>query len=58
MSLIIRGGSFVNADQDFTTDFFCEDVVIHINSPIYTPYYRAIQKRSAATATAPFAVER
>ena len=56
MSLIIRGGSFVNADQDFTADFFCEDVVIHINIPIDAPYYRAIQKRSAATA--PFAVER
>ena len=56
MSLIIRGGSFVNADQDFTTDFFCEDVVIHINRPIYAPYYRAIQNSSAATA--PFAVKR
>ena len=56
MSLIIRGGSFVNADQDFTADFFCEDVVIHINRPIYAPCYRAIQKRSAANA--PFAVER
>ena len=56
MSLIIRGGSFVNADQDFNADFFCEDVVIHINRPIYAPYYRAIQKRSAATT--PFAVER
>ena len=56
MSLIIRGGSFVNADQDFTADFFCEGLVIHINRPIYAPYYRAIQKRSAATT--PFAVER
>ena len=56
MSLIIRGGSFVNADQDFTADFFCEYVIIHINRPIYAPYYRAIQNRSAATA--PFAVER
>ena len=56
MSLIIRGGSFVNADQDFTADFFCENVVIHINRPIYAPYYRAIQKRSATTT--PFAVER
>ena len=56
MSLIIRGGSFVNADQDFTADFFCEDVVIHINRPIYAPHYRAILKRSAATT--PFAVER
>ena len=54
MSLIIRGGSFVNADQDFTTDFFCEDVDIHINRPINAPYYGAIDKRSAATA--PFAV--
>ena len=56
MSLIIRGGSFVNADQDFTADFFCEDVIIHINRPFYAIYYRAIQKRSAANA--PFAVER
>ena len=55
MSLIKKGGSFVNADQDFTADFFCEDVVIDINRPIYAPYYRAIQKRSAATT--PFAVE-
>ena len=56
MSLIIRGGSFVNADQDFTADILCEDVVIHINRPIYAPYYRAIQKRSKVSA--PFAVER
>ena len=56
MSLIIRGGSFVNADQDFTADFFCEDVVIHIYRLIYAPYYQPIQKRSAATT--PFAVER
>ena len=56
MPLIIRGGSFVKANQDFTADFFCEDVVIHINRPIYASYYRPIQKRSAATA--PFAVER
>ena len=56
MSLIIRSGSFVNADQDFTADFFCEDLVFYINRPIYAPYYRAIQKRSADTT--PFAVER
>ena len=56
MSLIKKGGSLVSADQDFTADFFCEDVVIHINRPIYASYYRPIQKRSAATA--PFAVER
>ena len=56
MLLIIRGGSFVNADQDLTADFFCEDVVIHINIPIYAQNYRAIQKRSHATT--PFAVER
>ena len=56
MSLIKKGGSLVSADQDFTADFFCEDVVIHINRPIYAPYYRAIQKRSATNA--PFAVER
>ena len=56
MSLIIRGGSFVNTDQDFTADFFCEDVVIHINRLFNAPYYGAIEKRSAATA--PFTVER
>ena len=56
MSLIIRGGTIDNANQSFTADFFCEDVVIHINRPIYAPYYRAIQKRSADTT--PFAVER
>ena len=56
MSFIIRGGSFVNADQDFNADFFCEDVVIYINRPIYAPYYGTIEKRSAATT--PFAVER
>ena len=56
MSLFKRGGSFVNSDQEFAVDFFCEDVVIHINRPIYAPYYRAIEKRSIATT--PFAVER
>ena len=56
MSLIIRGGSFVNADQDFTTDFFCEDGIIHIYRPFCAPYYGAIEKRSATTAH--FAVER
>ena len=56
MSLIIRGGSFVNANQDFTADFFCEDVIIRINRPIYAPYYGAIEKRSAATVL--FAVDR
>ena len=56
MSLIIRGGTVVNTDQDFTADFCWEDVVIHKNKPIYVLYYRAIQKRSAATT--PFAVER
>ena len=56
MSLIIRGGSFVKADQDFTADFFCEDVVIHINRLFNARYYGAIEKHSAATT--PFAVER
>ena len=56
MSLIKKGGSLVSADQDFTADFFCEDVVIHINRLFNAPYYGAIEKRSAATA--PFAVER
>ena len=49
MSLIIRGGSLVNADQDFTADFFCEDVIIHMNRPFYAQNYGAIEKRSAAT---------
>ena len=56
MSLIIRGGSFINANQDLTADFFCEDEFFHINRPIYAPYYRAIQKRSASIAL--IAVER
>ena len=56
MSFIIRGVSFFNADQDFAGDFFCEDVVIHINRLFNAPYYGAIEKRSAATA--PFTVER
>ena len=56
MPLIKKGGSFVNADQDFTADFFYEDVVIHINRLIYAPYYGAIEKRSAATT--PFVVDR
>ena len=56
MSLIIRGGSVVKTDQDFTADFFCEDGIIHIDTPFCAPYYGAIEKRSAATA--PFAVER
>ena len=51
MSLIIRGGSVVKTDQDFTPNFFCEDGIIYINRPIYAPYYYgAIEKRSAATA--------
>ena len=56
MSLIKKGGSLVSADQDFTADFFCEDVVIHKNRLFNAPYYGAIEKRSAATA--PFTVER
>ena len=57
MSLIIRGGTVVNADQSFTADFFCEDVIIHLDRSFYASYYYgAIEKRSAATA--PFAVER
>ena len=56
MSLIIRCGTVVNADQYFTTDFFCEDGIIHIDSPFYAPFYGAKEKRSAATA--PFAVDR
>ena len=55
MSLIIRGGLFVNADQDFTADFFFEDCII-IYSLFCAPYYGAVEKRSVATA--PFAVDR
>ena len=53
MSLIIRGGSVVKTDQDFTANFFCEDVVIYINRPIYAPYYGAIEKRSATLLLSP-----
>ena len=56
MSLIIRRGTVVNANQTFTADFFCEDGIIHIDRTFFAPYYGAIEKRSAATA--PFAVER
>ena len=56
MSLIIRDGTVVNDDQSYTADFFCEDGIIHIDSPFYALYYGATEKRSAATA--PFAVER
>ena len=56
MSLIKKGGSLVSADQDFTADFFCEDIVIHINRLFNARYYGAIEKSSAATAL--FAVER
>ena len=56
MSLIIRGGTVVNADQSFTAGFFCEDGIIHIDSPFNAPYYGAIEKRSAATVL--FAVDR
>ena len=56
MSLIIRGGTVVNADQSFTADFFSEYGIVHIDRPCYAPYYGAIEKRSAATA--PLAVER
>ena len=56
MSLIIRGGTVVNADNPFTTDFFREDGIIYIDRAFYAPNYGAIEKRSAATV--PFAVER
>ena len=57
MSLIIRRGTVVNANQTFTADFFCEDVIIHLDRSFYASYYYgAIEKRNAATA--PFAVER
>ena len=54
MSLIIRGGTVVNADQSFTADFFCDDGIIHIDRPFYASYYGAIEKRSAATAACAF----
>ena len=56
MSLILRGGTVVNADQSLPAEFFCEDGIIHIDSPFYAPFYGAKEKRSAATA--PFAVDR
>ena len=56
MSLIIRGGTVVNAYQYFTADFLCEDEIINIDRAFYEPYYGAIEKRSIATS--PFAVDR
>ena len=56
MSLIIRGGIVVSADQSFHADFFCEDGIIHIDRAFYAPYYGAIEKRSIANS--PFAVNR
>ena len=56
MSLIIRGGTVVNADQSFTAEFFCEDGIINIDRDFYSSYYVAIEKRSIATS--PFAVDR
>ena len=50
MSLIIRGGTVVDTDQSFTTDFFYKDGIIHIDRAIYAPNYGAIEKRSATTA--------
>ena len=49
MSLIIRGGTFVNADQSFNTVFFFDDGIIYIDRAFYAPNYGAIEKRSAAT---------
>ena len=57
MSLIISAGTVVKHAQSFTAEFFCEDGIIHIDSPFYAPFYGAKEKRSAAT-TAPFAVDR
>jgi len=56
MSLIIRGGSILIADQSLITDFSFEDEIIHTDSPFCALYYGVIEKRSAYTA--PFAVER
>jgi len=56
MSLIIRGGTVVNADRSFTADFLCEDDIINIDRAFYALYYGAIEKRSIATS--PFAVDR
>ena len=49
MSLIIRGGTVVNADQSFTAEFFCEDGITHIYVAFYAPNYGAIEKRIAAS---------
>jgi len=56
MSLIIRGGTVVNADQSLTAEFFCEDGIINIDRAFYPSYYGAIEKRSIATSH--FAVNR
>ena len=56
MSLIIRGGTVVNAARSFTADFLCEDDIINIDRAFYALYYAAIEKSSIATS--PFAVDR
>jgi len=54
MSLIIRGGTVVNADQSFNTVFFFDDGIIHLDKPFYAPHYGAKEKRSAVNAVCAF----
>ena len=53
MSLIIRGGTVVNADQSFNTVFFFDDGIIHLDKPFYAPHYGAKEKRSALLSLVP-----
>ena len=54
MSLIIRGGTVVNADQSFNTVFFFDDGIFLLDKPFYAPHYKAKEKRSAVNAVCAF----